>query len=175
MSQVINDEFRNFADEILLYSFYETVKMTFGVPSAMIVERDSAVLRYKNKRAQYLNANQRDVCKYEDPSDPNYLTVKNALATAVEELLHLDQVSKSDRIRGEMKVVQAYLDVHELPDDDVDTALLELVNGSIIKRILRIGGTDSKAPLATRQIIHLNFIGSVPNLQLANLCWQVMW
>jgi triacylglycerol esterase/lipase EstA (alpha/beta hydrolase family) len=43
-TQVINDEFRNYADELGLWSFYETLKTSLGISSAMIVERDSAVL-----------------------------------------------------------------------------------------------------------------------------------
>jgi len=43
-TQVINDEFRNYADELGLWSFYETLKTSLGISSAMIVERDSAIL-----------------------------------------------------------------------------------------------------------------------------------
>lgn len=107
-TQTINDEFRNYADELMLWSFYETTKTSLGLSSTMIVERDSAILGrtsslcfatkkanmllgYKHERVQYLNANHREVCKYDDPLDPNYLTVKNALAAAVEELLKTGQ------------------------------------------------------------------------------------
>jgi hypothetical protein len=122
-TQTINDEFRNFADELMLYSFYETIKTSLGISSAIIVERDSAILGYKHERVQYLNANHRDVCKYEDPLDPNYITVKNALATAVEELLRVGRGSKSERSRAQMKVVQVYLDIYEKPDDDLDVGV----------------------------------------------------
>ncbi|KAE9364783.1 hypothetical protein N431DRAFT_489271 [Stipitochalara longipes BDJ] len=122
-TQTVNDEFRHFADELMLYSFYETTKMNFGVSSVLIVERDSAVLGYKHEQVQYLNANHRDVCKYESPLDPNYITVKNALATAIDELSRVSHVSKNKIFRAQMKVVQAYLDVYETPDDDLDVAV----------------------------------------------------
>lgn len=36
---------------------------------------------------QYLNANHREISKFESPNDPNYITLKNALVSATEELL----------------------------------------------------------------------------------------
>lgn len=42
--QVINDEFRNFADDLSLWSFYETLKTSIGVGSVIIVDKDSATL-----------------------------------------------------------------------------------------------------------------------------------
>lgn len=122
-TQTINDEFRNFADELMLYSFYETTKTNLGVSSAMIVERDSAVLGYKHEQVQYLNANHRDICKYESPLDPNYITVKNALATAIDEISRVGHASKGENSRSQTKVLQAYLDVYEKPDDDLDVAV----------------------------------------------------
>lgn len=35
----------------------------------------------------YLNANHGNMCKYPNPGDPNYLTVKNALGSVVRDLL----------------------------------------------------------------------------------------
>lgn len=40
-----------------------------------------------NERVQYLNANHRDVCKFSNPLDPNYLTLKNALVTSTQDIL----------------------------------------------------------------------------------------
>lgn len=42
---------------------------------------------YQNERVTYLNANHGNMCKFRDPGDPNYLTVKNALGSAVQNLL----------------------------------------------------------------------------------------
>jgi len=36
---------------------------------------------------QYLNANHRDICKFTSFEDSNYVTFKNALATAVNDLI----------------------------------------------------------------------------------------
>lgn len=122
-TQTINDEFRNFADDLMLYSFYETTKTSLGITSNMIVEKDSAILGYRHERVQYLNANHRDVCKYTDPLDPNYITVKNALASALEDLLKVGRVAKNEHFKAQMKVVQTYVDIYDHPDDDLDTAI----------------------------------------------------
>lgn len=42
---------------------------------------------FKKERAQYINANHRDICKFESDDDPNYVTVKNALVGAVQDLI----------------------------------------------------------------------------------------
>lgn len=43
--QIINDEFRASADELRLWSFYETLKTKIGsISSVLIVDRDSAVI-----------------------------------------------------------------------------------------------------------------------------------
>lgn len=50
--------------------------------------------RYINKRAQYMDANHRDICKFDSVDDPNYVRLRNALAGAVRNLL---RDGKSDR------------------------------------------------------------------------------
>ncbi len=119
-TQTINDEFRHVADQLMLYSFYETFNTSIGLSSFIIVDRDSAIMGYQHERVQLLNANHRNICKYESPTDSNYSTVRNALATAVEELLRGSFQSKSDLARAQMKVVQRFLDVCEGPNHDLD-------------------------------------------------------
>ena len=41
-----------------------------------------------NERVTYLGANHRDICKFDSVEDPNYITVKNALFTATNDLIH---------------------------------------------------------------------------------------
>lgn len=85
--QIVNDEFRHFSEDVRLWSFYETMKTNMGLTSTLIVERDSSVLGYKDEMIYPMNANHRDVCKFESPTDPNYRTVRNALVLAVEDIL----------------------------------------------------------------------------------------
>lgn len=78
---LLNDSFRNCISELILFSFYETQPMSLGIRSAMIVQRESAVLGYPGERVALLNANHRGVCKFESPDDSNYITVLDAFQT----------------------------------------------------------------------------------------------
>lgn len=42
---------------------------------------------FRNERVQYINANHRDICKFDNPDDPNYVALKNAIASATEGIL----------------------------------------------------------------------------------------
>ena len=79
--QSINDGFRHYANALELRSFYETVKTNLGVSSQLIVNIDSAVLGYHNEESALLNANHRNICKFDSPSDSNFITFRNSLAS----------------------------------------------------------------------------------------------
>lgn len=76
----INDEFPDCCQDLLLYSFYETIPTSFAVTNGVIVGRDLATMGYTNERRAYIHANHRGICKYDSQNDPCYLTVRNALA-----------------------------------------------------------------------------------------------
>lgn len=85
--QAINDEFPRHSKHLRLYSYYETNPMNFGVKKVIIVPKDSAVLGYENEQSSFLsNANHREVCKFLHDQDPNYLTVRNGIASVVDEI-----------------------------------------------------------------------------------------
>ena len=44
-------------------------------------------LGFRRERVQYLNANHRDICKFDSPDDPNYVTLKNAIISATQDIL----------------------------------------------------------------------------------------
>jgi hypothetical protein len=90
--QVINDSFRHVANNLELWSFYETLETAIGPRGALIVKRDSAVLGYPGEHVEMINANHRGVCKYQQPSDPNYLKIRNCFATIV------DRISKKRKL-----------------------------------------------------------------------------
>ena len=81
--QAINEDFRHVARYIRLFSFYETLKMA----SIMIVEKDSAVLGYDNEQSQSVNANHRDICRFEKQTDPSYILIRNVLASITADLI----------------------------------------------------------------------------------------
>ncbi|KFA45454.1 hypothetical protein S40293_10153 [Stachybotrys chartarum IBT 40293] len=96
-AQLINEEFGKCADQLHVYSFYETLQTNLGgVSSSIIVDKNSAILVLgigKQERATYLTANHGNVCKFKDPGDSNYLKLKNSLGTVVDTLLKDGTVS----------------------------------------------------------------------------------
>lgn len=90
--QSINDEFRKYSADIGLWSFYETQKVSLGGFNALIVDPDSATLGYREERQMPMEADHRSICKFETPSDRNYLILRNALAFTVNEISELGTV-----------------------------------------------------------------------------------
>ena len=85
-TEAINDEFRHCAHKIRLRCFYETLPTGLGVTSSLIVDKSSAVLGYPNEQVDYLEANHRDVCKYDTPSDRNYVKLRASLVSTIDEI-----------------------------------------------------------------------------------------
>jgi hypothetical protein len=83
----INDEFRHYSDSLSLLSFYETKKTTLGYKSILIVGKDSAIMGYRNEESAALEATHRNVCKFDSPSDPNFVTLRNSLVTMTRMIL----------------------------------------------------------------------------------------
>lgn len=81
----INDAFRYCALGLHLWSFYETLPLrSTGAINRMVVEPHSATLGYPNEEIASLDADHRQVCKFDTPADPNYKILRNALLTAVD-------------------------------------------------------------------------------------------
>lgn len=47
----------------------------------------TGIIGYQGETAQPLNADHRSICKFDSPKDPNYVTIRNALSKAIEDLL----------------------------------------------------------------------------------------
>ena len=81
--QSINDEFRQCSADLDLWSFYETQKLEVGFFSLLIVDPDSATLGYREEKQMPMNADHRSICKFETKKDPNYVILRNSLASTV--------------------------------------------------------------------------------------------
>jgi pimeloyl-ACP methyl ester carboxylesterase len=79
----INNEFSRHSEDIDLWPFYETQKLSKGVFRVLIVDPDSAKLGYRKEKRIPLNADHRSICKFEAPSDPNYILIRNALVFTI--------------------------------------------------------------------------------------------
>jgi hypothetical protein len=83
MLAILNDTFRHYAHDLVLYSFWESQQTNLKVRSEVIVPRESAILGYPNEHSAMLNADHRHVCKFTSTSDPNYVAVRDALSIIV--------------------------------------------------------------------------------------------
>ncbi|MDI1492486.1 MAG: hypothetical protein OHK93_003700 [Ramalina farinacea] len=118
-TQSINEEFPNYCQDLKLVSFYETLP-TFG--KSLIVEQDQATLGYANERREFLNANHRDVCKYDSRDDPNYKTMRNALASILCEIQDNPVLSKQKIDGRKRRQLDAILGAFDTPEDDLLSA-----------------------------------------------------
>ena len=85
---------------------------------------------------QVLNADHRTICKFIQPSDPNYRTLRNRLASTVVDIMKngefpsyfyrdklidrdTDTRTKHQRHRAQMQIISQLLDVHGSPEDEL--------------------------------------------------------
>jgi hypothetical protein len=118
--QLINQDFCRYAGDLLIFSFFETLSMSLGgLASALIVEKSSAILgpEVKTERVQYLDANHRDVCKFDGLDDPNYLRVRDSLATALEMLLRKPRTDENAEAKARLATLRSYLGVPGQQED----------------------------------------------------------
>lgn len=85
----------------------------------MILEKDSSVLGYPGETSKALNADHHGVCKYDSPSDPNYIAVRNALTSLVGKIISTSRPAKPTLSnRRESHDLKSLLAITELPDVD---------------------------------------------------------
>ncbi|KAL8710362.1 MAG: hypothetical protein Q9225_007304 [Loekoesia sp. 1 TL-2023] len=77
--QDINEQFRTICHELVLVSFFETLKTSFGLTKILIVEKESGILGYPQETSSPLNADHHSICKFQSPEDANYVNVRNIL------------------------------------------------------------------------------------------------
>ncbi|OAQ98411.1 hypothetical protein LLEC1_06234 [Akanthomyces lecanii] len=124
--KLINEDFGKRAHDIAIYSFFETLKTKIGPSSILVVDKESAVLGksadgFRNERIKSTAANHCDISKFKNPEEPNYTLLKNALATAVKDLLKDVLVWKADKAQIQMKTLKPYLGMSDVPDEHHDT------------------------------------------------------
>lgn len=94
--QAISDDFRNYEQDLDLWSFYETLPLSMGkIFSRIIVPPDSAVIGFHDENQMPMNANHRSICKFDSIADPNYQILRNSLETTVSKILNTGNYSCS--------------------------------------------------------------------------------
>ncbi|KAI1196726.1 NACHT and WD domain protein [Nemania serpens] len=121
-AQLINEDFGRYASTLQVYSFYETLETSLGLFSALIVDKESAVLGpgFRNEIARYMNANHRGICKFDSPEDPNYISLKNSLSSAVQNLLQESRAAREETSKTQLRGLQTSLGILAPPDDNHD-------------------------------------------------------
>ncbi|KAK8022596.1 hypothetical protein PG993_013363 [Apiospora rasikravindrae] len=116
---LINDDFGKVARDLPIFSFYETLHMSMGISSGLIVSKASAILGsgFNDERVQYINANHRDICKFDSPEDPNYLTLKNAIVSAVQDLTQNETMYRLESTKSEVKTLATFLGITDQPNE----------------------------------------------------------
>ncbi|KAL1835925.1 hypothetical protein VTJ49DRAFT_5861 [Mycothermus thermophilus] len=113
--KAINNDFRNVSSNLHLWSFYEALPMK----SVFVVEKDSAVIGLPGEQSRYLQADHRQICKFESTTHPNYQIVLGYLLRTVEDL-EKDYLSRhQDKIKADMKTIAAFLEVEGPPEADL--------------------------------------------------------
>ncbi|KAI9662479.1 MAG: hypothetical protein M1821_008646 [Bathelium mastoideum] len=116
---VINDTFRHYANDVNLWSFYETVPSNLKVLNAMVVDKSSATLGYNNEQIMPLNADHRGVCKFTDSTDPTYITIRNALCIAVDSIVAETTAAEMQLARHDRQRLEYFLSSPDVPEDDL--------------------------------------------------------
>jgi hypothetical protein len=85
----------------------------------MILEKDSSVLGYPGETSKAISADHHNICKYESPLDPNYITVRNVLKSIVDKTILATQISQTDGSDRRKSIdLKSILAIPELPDVD---------------------------------------------------------
>lgn len=93
--------------------------MNYVVGKGLIVEKHWAVMNYRNERRTYLDANHRDAARFTSPEDPNYLTVRNAIATLIGSLRRKSSRATEDIGEERLAALGKLLVIEESPGDDI--------------------------------------------------------
>ncbi|KAJ5768911.1 hypothetical protein N7520_003470 [Penicillium odoratum] len=116
----INDEFRHVGGDIHLWSFTEGSPIRMGLTSSLVVEKESAVLGWSSglpkEHVQYIDADYRQICKFDSPMNANYVILQRAFQTTIEEIGADVSFQGQHEYRSQMKKVGLLLRIGQRPD-----------------------------------------------------------
>ncbi|KAH8807662.1 hypothetical protein F5884DRAFT_752245 [Xylogone sp. PMI_703] len=116
----INDSFRHYADDLQICSFYETLKSSALLVDTMIVDKGSATLGYPHERIAPLDANHRGIVKYDKPSDPNYITLRNAFISTIDDIMNRVFEHQQEASRNELQYLRSLTGCTESQESDLN-------------------------------------------------------
>ncbi|KAL8833153.1 MAG: hypothetical protein Q9170_004455 [Blastenia crenularia] len=119
--QDINEQFRNIAPYLRIFSFFETQETSVGPKKMMVLEKDSSILGYPDEVSKPLDADHHNVCKYASQQDPNYVSVRNALRSVLRRVSDpVTGIHPSVANETEMSRVEEVLAISNTPEDDYE-------------------------------------------------------
>ncbi|KUI53159.1 Vegetative incompatibility protein HET-E-1 [Cytospora mali] len=124
--QTINDQFRHVYQGLNLYSFFETVPTTLG----LIVEKTSAVLELPGEQISHLNADHSHVCKFDTPSDSDYIRLRDAFVSTISLIQKTCLETQNHKRIDDLETLSRYLGLKEQPGVDHANIIEHQVAGS---------------------------------------------
>ena len=136
--------FQRYCHDLMVYSFYESRPMTVG--RSAVVESSSAIVGVRGERAAPLNGDHRQMCKFTSPEDSNYRTLTETFGAINRDLLGRSKLwlhrrgpiltdgflamrRNNEQERKDMRLIQEYLVMPEIPEDDLrDTEDIKIEN-----------------------------------------------
>ncbi|KAL2280910.1 hypothetical protein FJTKL_12218 [Diaporthe vaccinii] len=122
----INDQFRHAYQGIQLYSFFETMPTALG----LIVEKTSAVLELPGEQISHLNADHSQVCKFDTPSDSNYVRLRDTFVASISLIETTCLAPRYHKRNDDIERLTAYLGLKERPEVDVTNIIEHQSQGS---------------------------------------------
>ncbi|KAG9231996.1 hypothetical protein BJ875DRAFT_536230 [Amylocarpus encephaloides] len=167
----INEDFRLYAHNLELLSFYEALPMKLGLSSSLIVARTRLFLASPTREVLYPMPHIALICKFELPLDPNYVSVRNSLSTLIRSSSQRILTRKLDQTRRERAALEDYLDIPGIPDEELEAitatkfddfqAWRDSPDGHLPLYWLNAQQTSGKSVMAAHLIRHLQEIDAV--------------
>ena len=117
----LNEQFRHVASQLSIVSFYETFATPVGPTRLQVLDKDSSVLGYPNEISKALNADHHDVCKYSNPEDSNYVSVRNVLRSLVGRFRRERRGIAGSRTLEQANLIEKLLGEFRGPEEDFDS------------------------------------------------------
>lgn len=124
--QTINDQFRHVYQGKQLYSFFETVPTPLG----LIVERPSGVLDLPGEQVSHLNADHSQLCKYDSPSDTNYMRLRDAFVASITLIERTHLATRMHKRQDDVERLALFLGLTERPEADYASIIEHQSEGS---------------------------------------------
>lgn len=137
--QNINIEFGMYSRDLLLYSFYETKKLSMSaLKDVLIVPREHAILNYHNEQAQLLYGDHKSICKFSSLSDPNFKALWHTIAACIKTLQLASSGPASEHVVPQLKQqasassleLSSYLGIREPPVEELQRITYDRLAGT---------------------------------------------